>query len=214
MVKKFLILFLLFNLSFHIFGLDLVVNRIIYKKILIDFDQTSLINVFLNPMNVSDVEVYFNGKEVKRIYKNLKSLVKNDDNYFPSFNFEVSDVKKSNNLQIVVTLSQGMALTSEFTVLFEKGFVVDDLNFQTKKNRIFFIKAVENMEDNFVCQLKIENPQILEKTDETIKDNALYYKIKALTPGVSKLEVYKYDENLSVQEETPFKTFKITVVDD
>lgn len=214
MVKRFLVLFLLFNLSLHIFGLDLVVNRIIYKKILIDFDQTSLINVFLNPMNVSDVEVYFNGKEVKRIYKNLKSLVKNDDNYFPSFNFEVSDVKKSNNLQIVVTLSQGMALTSEFTVLFEKGFVVDDLNFQTKKNRIFFIKAVENMEDNFVCQLKIENSQILEKTDETIKDNALYYKIKALTPGVSKLEVYKYDENLSVQEEMPFKTFKITVVDD
>jgi len=73
---KFIYLFLFLNLAFILHSQDLVVNRVIYKRVLIDFDQTSLINVFLNPMNVSDVNVYFNGKEVKRVYKNLKSLVK------------------------------------------------------------------------------------------------------------------------------------------
>ena len=211
---KFIYLFLFLNLAFILHSQDLVVNRVIYKRVLIDFDQTSLINVFLNPMNVSDVNVYFNGKEVKRVYKNLKSLVKNDDNFFPSFNFEVSNVKKENALQIIVTLSQGMVLNSDFNIIFEKGLVVDDTNFQTKKNRIFFIKAFESIGDNIVCELKVENDQILEKTDEIIKNNTLYYKIKALKVGSSKIDIFKYDESLSLQQDTPFKTIKITITED
>ncbi|HOV15117.1 MAG TPA: hypothetical protein PK771_12585, partial [Spirochaetota bacterium] len=104
MKKIFFVSFFLIIL-FFVYSEDLVVNKIIYKKVLVDFDQISLINVYLNPMNVSDVNVFFNGKEIKKVYKNLKSLVRNDDNFFPSFNFEVSNVKKENNLQFFVTLS-------------------------------------------------------------------------------------------------------------
>jgi len=213
MKKIFFVSFFLIIL-FFVYSEDLVVNKIIYKKVLVDFDQISLINVYLNPMNVSDVNVFFNGKEIKKVYKNLKSLVRNDDNFFPSFNFEVSNVKKENNLQFFVTLSQGMVLTSEFTILFEKGIVVDETNFQTKKERVFFIKGLENINEGVFCELKIENDKVLEKIDEVIKNKVIYYKLKALKTGISKVDIYKYDENLSVQQESPVKTVKITIVDD
>ncbi|HOV12823.1 MAG TPA: hypothetical protein PK771_00910, partial [Spirochaetota bacterium] len=113
-----------------------------------------------------------------------------------------------------VTLSQGMVLTSEFTILFEKGIVVDETNFQTKKERVFFIKGLENINEGVFCELKIENDKVLEKIDEVIKNKVIYYKLKALKTGISKVDIYKYDENLSVQQESPVKTVKITIVDD
>ena len=199
---------------FTLFSEDLVVNKIIYKKVVVDFDQVSLINVYLNPMNVSEVSVFFNGKEIKKVYKNLKSIIRDDSNFFPSFNFEVSNVKKENTLQFVITLSQGMALTSDYIILFEKGVVVDDVNFQIKKNKIFFVKGLEELSDGIFCDIKIEDLKVLEKTDEVVKNKTLYYKLKALKPGFSKVEIYKYNEKLTNQSELAVKSIKITVVDD
>lgn len=212
-MKKIFIIAFILGVCFSAFSGDQIVNKVIYKKIILDFDQISLINVYLNPMNVKEINVFFNGTEIKKVYKNLNSLVKNDDNFFPSFNFEVSNVKKENYLQIFVTLSQGTVMNSEMVIYFEKGLIVDDVNFQTKEDRIFFIKAADVMNEGIIYDLKIENRRILEKIDEIIKDNVLYYKIKALKTGFSKLEIYRYDESLSVQQEIPFKTLKITVTE-
>ncbi|OHD05770.1 MAG: hypothetical protein A2086_13290 [Spirochaetes bacterium GWD1_27_9] len=207
--KNICLLLLLFN-SF-LFAEDLVLNKIIYKKVLLDFDQPSLINVYLNPMNVSDVVVMFNGKELKNIHKNFNSFIKDDTNFFPSFNFEVTNVKKENLLQIYVVLSQGLTINSEATIFFEKGIVIDDSNFQTKKNKVFFVKAGEYYNDEIFYDLKIENDSLIEKLEEIVRNNFLYYKLKTIKTGTTRLDIFKYDESLEKQDISPIKSIKITI---
>ena len=212
MIKK-LIIFLFFTYIFiSLAGAsDVLVNKILYKKTLINYNQPVLINIYLNPMNVKDVIIFFNNTEITDINKNLKPYIKEETNFLPSFNFEVKNVKNINFLQIFVVLSQGITVSSEAKLYFEKGIVIDNDNFQITKNKIFFIKVGDFYKDGILYNIDIDNTSIIKKIDEVISENILYYQLKSLNTGNTKLNIFKYDESLEKQENLPIKIIRITV---
>ena len=206
---RILILFCLF--SNFILSSDEVISRIVYKKTVIDFNDSILVNVYLSRMNAEDVIVIFNNDELTSINKNLKPYVKDDNNFTPSFSFEVSNVKEDNSLQVFVVLSQGITVNSETTLSFEQGQIFDNNNFQIKKNKYFFIRAGEFINDEVFYNLEIDNESVVEKIDELTKNSVLYYKLMSKKEGTSKVDIYKYDESLEKQSTVPFKSIRVTV---
>lgn len=208
MRKIFILVILIFLINCFIVA-DEVINKIVYKKILIDFDQYTLINVYLNQMDAIDVIVVFNNDELVDVNKNLKPLVKDDNSFYPSFSFEVSNVKRENSLQIFVVLSQGITLNAETSLYFEKGIVVDSNNYQVKKDKYFYVKAGDCTNEEIFYNIQIEDDSVVEKVEEVIKNNILFYKLKCLKTGNTKIEIFKYDQSLDKQDANPVKTVKI-----
>lgn len=212
MHKKIIIpLFCLLIFNFYAYSKDPVVNKILFKKTIIDYDQPVLINVFLNPMNAKDVIVFFNDKELQNINKNLKPYMKDDKNFLPSFSFEVKNIKKLNLLKIFVVLSQGITVSSEKKLLFEKGDVINKEYFQINKDKIFFIKVGNFYDEGTFYNLEIDNSNIIKKLGEEIRENTVYFKLKSLRSGSVKLNIFKYDESLKEQNSSPIKSIKINV---
>jgi len=212
-MHKKIIVFLFLSLSLNIFPYpkDPVVNKILFKKTIIDFDQSVLINVFLNQMNAKDVIVFFNDRELQNINKNLKPYMKDDKNFLPSFSFEVKNVKNENQLKIFVVLSQGITVSSEKKIHFEKGDVIDKDFFQVNKDKVFFIKVGNFIEEGTFYNLEIENSNIIKKLGEEIRKNTVYFKLKSLKGGSVKLNIFKYDDSLKKQNSSPIKSIRINV---
>ena len=189
-----------------------IVNKILYKKVLIKYSQQSIINVFLNPIKypVKDIFIYFNNKEVTHINKNLSPHVNDQGNFLPSLSFEVQDVKDENILEIFIVLKNDMTLSFDGLIYFEKGVVVEDDIFITRPNQVFFIRAGSAVEDGIYYTLKVDNNDILGLLDEVIFNNELYYRLKAKRSGKTKVKLFKYDESLENQSDYPFRILNIT----
>jgi hypothetical protein len=212
MRKRNLFIVLLLIGNFLIFSENLI-NKIIYKKVLLDFDQQVLINVYLNKIDIVDVAVYFNNKEIKNINKNLKSLVREDNNFYPSLNFELSGVKKDNNLHLEIFHTPFNASRVDVNISFEKGIVVDGYNLRIGRDKFFFVKAGDFLSEEIFYDIEIDNSSIIEKIDEVVKDNVLFYKFRSIKNGNTKIVIYKYDESLEKQNNLPYKSVRITVGD-
>jgi|WetSurMetagenome_2_1015567.scaffolds.fasta_scaffold421134_1 hypothetical protein len=210
MLKVYFLVILYLLSNFYIFSDD-IINRIVYKKTVIDFNDPVLVNVYLSQMQADDVIVIFNNDELSSVNKNLKPYVKDDNNFTPSFSFEVANIKKDNSLQVFVVLSQGITVNSEATLSFEKGQIFDNNNFQIKKDKIFFIRAGEYISDEVFYNIEIDNGLVIEKVEEITKNNVLYYKLRSKKEGTSKVEIYKYDEALEKQNTLPLKSLRVTV---
>jgi len=198
-------------LNIFINAKDPVINKILFKKTLIDYDQPVLINVYLNPMNAKDVIIFFNNEEIVNVNKNLKSYMSDDKNFLPSFSFEVKKVKSTNYLKIFVVLSHGITVTSETKLSFEKGDVMEDNNFQIEKDKVFFIKVGNFYEDGIFYNIEIDNSNIVRKLGEEIRENIVYFKLKSLKAGAVKLQIFKYDESLQTQKDYPVRSIRINV---
>jgi len=210
MLKVYFLVILYLLSNFYIFSDD-IINRIVYKKTVIDFNDPVLVNVYLSQMQADDVIVIFNNDELSSVNKNLKPYVKDDNNFTPSFSFEVANIKKDNSLQVFVVLSQGITVNSEATLSFEKGQIFDNNNFQIKKDKIFFIRAGEYISDEVFYNIEIDNGLVIEKVEEITKNNVLYYKLRSKKEGTSKVEIYKYYEALEKQNTLPLKSLRVTV---
>ena len=205
---KNIIFFILLATSFKVFSNDYIINKILYKKIILSYNQEVLINVFLNPMKIKDVIVYFNDMEIYDIKKNFNPV--NNDNYFlPSFSFFTSNLQDISLLRIFIVLSEGMVLNSEATLFFKKGTIVDDKYFTVSKNIIFFIKA-GIYSDNEEYNIEIENQNIIGFLEETIDQNILYYKLKSINYGIANINIYIKDD---FDDKKLIKTVNINVVD-
>ena len=97
-----------------------IINKILYKKTLINDNQPVFVNIFLNHMNAKDVIAFFNNEEITNITKNLKPYIKDDKDFLPSFYFEVKNIKKTNFLKIFVILSQDITISAETKLYFNK----------------------------------------------------------------------------------------------
>jgi hypothetical protein len=211
-MKQISILVFLIFICFKIYPLkDPVINKIVAEKILIDFDQTVLINVFLNPMNAIDVVVFFNDEEIKTVNNNLKPLLTDDKEFLPSFSFEVNKVKESNSLKVFVVLSQGITVNSETRIFFEKGDIIDKNELEIEKDRIFFIKAGKFLRQGTFYDLEIDNPSNVKKIDEIVKEDTLYFQLKSLKSGTAKLLIKRYDEEVPDQKGEDVKTIKLNI---
>jgi hypothetical protein len=211
MLKRYFFIYLLLSTSVAIYSENFI-NKIIYKKVVLDYEQPVLINVFLNnKVYASDIDVFFNDIEIKKINKNLKSYIRDDNTFYPSFNFEVDQVKKENVLKVNIYSSPSDYSTVKVNLNFEKAMVIDGNIFKIARDKYFFIKAGEFINDEIFYNIEIENDSVIEKIDEIIKDNILYYKFKTLKVGNTKVEIFKFEESLEKQNNLPFKSIKIIV---
>lgn len=204
------IIFLLFlSSSFIIFPDDFVINKILYKKIIVSYNQEVLINVFLNPMEATDVIVYFNDIEIEDIKKNFNPY-SIDNNFLPSFSFYTNNLQDISLLRIFVVLSKGMVVNSESTLFFKKGVIVDDQFFNVGKDVFFFVEA-GTYSDKEEYNITIENPDILIILEKVIDQNIIYFKLKSMNFGTTNISIYKKSDNF--KDKILLKTININVVD-
>lgn len=208
--KSIFFLFLILANLIQIFP-DNIVNRILYKKVIIKYNQQSIINVYLNPLKppVKDVFVYFNNKEIKDVNKNLVSYNKNNSNFLPSLSFEVEGVKKENFLELFIVLNDETTLNYDGTITFEKGLVLEEDNFVVKKNQIFFLKVNDEIDEGIYYSIKVDNQDIINKLEEIVFEGILYYRLKSKRTGSTKLKIFRYDSSIETQNDFPYKIITI-----
>ncbi|MBN2546251.1 MAG: hypothetical protein JXB50_10675 [Spirochaetes bacterium] len=187
-----------------------VIHKILYKNTLLSFDQNVIITVFLNHIKASDVIVFFNDQEVLNINKNLNNL-NNDPYFFPSFSFNVNNVLYENNLKLFVKNSDGNLMSYKDKIYFTKGLIVEDNDIELQTNKFFFIKAGPS--DNIIYEIEIENNKITALMEELSVNGNIYYKIKSINTGATRIIIYKA-ENLSENKneiKIPFKIINVKI---
>ncbi|MCG8571380.1 MAG: hypothetical protein MJB14_14695, partial [Spirochaetes bacterium] len=215
--KKYLYLFTCLLICFSA-GAANIINKILYKKVIINSNQENIINIFLNPTQkpIKDVIIFFNRKEVKDLNKNL---VPYNDNFLPSVSFEVNKVtgfergnSVSNNvLEIFLILQNGMTYNYDAILPYEKGLVIDeDDHFVVNNHQVFFVKAGNYSDDGIYFKLTIGNSSIIQKLDDLVYQGYIYYRLKSISPGKTQIEIFKYDTALETQNIYPFKVINIT----
>lgn len=206
-----LLIFLLLISVFPLSGTN-IVNKILYKKVLIKYSQKSVINVVLNPVKVpiKEVYVYFNNEEIKGINKNLKPYTSNSDYFLPTFNFEVQNVKDENVLEVFIVLENNMTLSYDGIINFRKGIIVEEDSLIIKRDQVFFIKVGDYQEEGVYYSIKIESSEIVSKLEELVFEGVLYYKLKSRQQGTTRIDIFKYDEMLENQSEYPYKVLTVT----
>jgi len=213
MIKKlsvfiYFIIFLTINIS----AKDTIINKVLYKKTVLSYNQKILINVFLNPMNIRDVIVIFNNKEIENINKNFNSMVVGDNNFLPSFSFEADNLLKTSILEVFVILTDDVTLNTELTLYFKKGIIVEDNLFQVSKDVVFFIKTGDLSNNGISYLLEMDEQGILQIIEKVVQDNILYYKIKSIRTGSTKVNIYKFDEYYKSKYDQPVKSINVNVV--
>lgn len=184
-----------------------VINKIIYPKELIDFNQTVMITIYLTPMKVIDVNIFFNDKEVTNLNKNLKPFDNNYDNFFPLITFEITNLNKENILHIFVTLSEGLVVDAIEKLAFYKAIIIDEKNNKFKNIKTFYIKIGENI-DGFFYDIRF-NKNIIRKIEDIFCNNVIYSKFDVLNKGVTKFSIYQFkEEDLLIKAEDVYNVNK------
>jgi len=204
-IIRIIIIFLL-SLNFIIFCDEKVIHKILYKNTLLSFDQNVLLTIFLNQSTVSDVFVFFNDKEVVYINKNFNNM-NNDPFFLPSFSFNVNNVQNENNLKLFVKNSDGNLMMYKDKIYFSKGLIVEDNDIELQINKFFFIKAGPLI-NNIIYSAEIENNTILTILEELSFDDNIFYKIKSINNGSTRIIIYKR-ENIPADKNKTIIPIKI-----
>ncbi|HOJ64185.1 MAG TPA: hypothetical protein PLE45_07165 [Spirochaetota bacterium] len=209
------ILFIFFLIS-SLYAQDLakspVINKIVYRKDLIDFNQPVIINIYLNPMKAIDVSIFLNEKEITNLNKNLRPFDNNYDKFYPHINFEISNVKEENTLHIFVTLSEGLVVDAIEKIKFNKTEIIDENSNIVTNVTSFYIKVGE-IKEGFFYDITF-NKNLLKKIEDVFYNNNIYSRFEVVKKGVSPISIYRFNENdfnLNISDITPIKEFKIII---
>ena len=198
-----------FVLITSLFSQDVVINKILYNKTLISYQQEVLINVFLNPMKAIDVIVMVNDQQIYDITKNFSNT--EDEAFLPSFSFIVDNLKQENDLKVFVTLSQGITVVGQAKLHFKKALVLDNNNASLSNNKIFFLKAGPMDGEMIPYKIEIENNFVVELIDTQKYENILYYKLKSIASGESNISIFLPHSTYENGFVSPYKQLHVTI---
>lgn len=191
-------------------GRNLVINKILYQKTLLNYYQPVLLNLYFNPMEIKEVIVIFNDEEIPNIITNFTSQTSNNETFFPSISFEVNNIKNENTLQLFVVLSQGLTVSAKTKVEFKKGIIVDNNDISLSTKKVFFIKAGP-LDEGIDYSAEIDGTGKIKQLTNTVYENILYFKFVSIGEGSDIIKIYKYDESIEVHQVLPQRIVKVSI---
>jgi len=203
-----LIIFLVFSVYCAV-SEDDIVQKIVYKNVIISYEQQILITIFFNEQTITDVIVFLNETEIANV-KKFFSNTNSEPFFLPSINFYVNKVQQENNLKVFIKYGSGNSRIYKDKLFFNKGLIADYENIEIHANKIFFVKAGV-IDPNGIYNLYIEDKEILSLLEEINFDNVQYYRVKTLKIGSSRVIIYKIDTMTDNKFSTGVPSKMITV---
>lgn len=208
MNSKIRVIFLIL-LGYLLYSQDLskspVINKIVYRKEVIDFNQPVIINIYLNPMKIIDISVFLNDEEINNLNKNIKPYDNNYEDFYPHINFEINKANEENTLRIFVTLSQGLVVSAIEKIRFHKVRVIDSDN-RLKGEKYFYLKLGEIKESAIYDTLF--DKKIIKRIDDVLYNNHIYTRFEIINKGRSLIQIYEFNNSDFTATTLPIKPIK------
>lgn len=180
-----------------------------YKKVLIDYEQSCLINVVLNEqmMDLKKITVFFNGRRVVLLNRQYSTFRGN--RMASSVHFEVTPEKQNNYLELFFEQSDGRLFSYDTMIQFEKGFILNGDDFVTKPAKVFFIATDRDLHEADY-QVEVSNENALQYIDRMDYRGKVYFKLRTENPGISVVKVSSRAVNSSIRHISRVITVTIT----
>lgn len=214
MIRIMIVLAFYFISAFVVFGQTDIVSKVFYKKVVLDYNQPSLINVVLNNnKNISNVVIYFNSENITSF--NKEDYIGSDFiKLISSINFEVTCVRQDSNLEIYFEFQDGTVNSYEALLSFEKGFILTESNLTIGNNRIFFISADFDDDDvNDSFEIEIANPDVVMLLEDVDFNSKHYFKVRSRGQGGSIVKVLKSEDEVDNGKPYINNIFYINVIE-